>query len=54
MDEIHITSQRDSWKTRPDLVADLGTAFKWNIDACASRPNVYEQFYGPEDDGHFH
>jgi hypothetical protein len=38
----------------PDLIANLGTVSKWDLDACANRLNVCERFHGPEDDGHFH
>lgn len=51
MDRIHTSSNRSDWETPPTLVADLQTVFDFDLDVCASRPNVCEQFYSPEDDG---
>jgi phage N-6-adenine-methyltransferase len=51
MDEIHGSSKRGDWETPPDLVTDLKTVFAFDVDVCASRPNVCESFYGPEEDG---
>lgn len=51
MDHVHKSSKKGNWKTPKDLVKDLATVFKWNLDVCASEPNVCANFYSPEDDG---
>jgi len=51
MDSIHTSSNRSDWETPPELIADLETVFRFDWDVCASRPNVCDQFYSPEDDG---
>jgi len=51
MDKIHTSSKRSDYESPPDLVADLKTVFPFDLDVCASRPNVCERFYGPERDG---
>ena len=37
--------------TPMDLVDDLAQVFKWDLDVCASRPNVCERFYSIGRDG---
>lgn len=51
MDAVHGMSNSGEWETPPDLVADLGPAFGWSLDVCASRANVCENFYSPKDNG---
>lgn len=51
MDEIHTSSKRSDYETPPWLVADLRTIFDFDLDVCASRPNVCETFFSPDDDG---
>lgn len=48
---VHGMSENGNWETPPDLIQDLSTVFEWNVDVCASRPNVCETFYDPQDDG---
>jgi phage N-6-adenine-methyltransferase len=51
MDKVHGSSLTGDWETPPDLVADLAPLFPWNLDACASRPNVCKCFYSPPQNG---
>ena len=39
------------WDTPPKLVATMAPIFPWNLDVCASGPNVCQRFYSPGDDG---
>lgn len=50
MDAVHGMSNSGEWESPPDLVADLATVFDWDLDVCASRANVCDNFYSPEDD----
>jgi phage N-6-adenine-methyltransferase len=45
MDEVHSSSKRADWETPPDLIADLKTVFTFDLDVCASRPNVCENYF---------
>lgn len=47
---LHFSSKTDKWDTHPDLVDDLATVFDWDLDVCASRPNVCETYYDEADD----
>jgi phage N-6-adenine-methyltransferase len=51
MDEIHTSSKRSDWESPPALIADLETVFEFDLDVCASRPNVCSRFYSPQDNG---
>jgi len=51
MDRIHTSSERSDYESPPDLIADLKTVFPFNLDVCASRPNVCKRFYSPQDNG---
>lgn len=51
MDSIHRSSNRADYETPPDLIAKLKTVFAFDLDVCASRPNVCDTFYSPEQDG---
>jgi len=51
MDQVHFSSLRGDWETPSTLVYELAMVFKWDLDVCASRPNVCERFYSPDDDG---
>jgi len=51
MDRIHTSSNRSDYESPPDLIADLKTVFSFDLDVCASRPNVCEAFYTTEDNG---
>ena len=51
MDSIHTSSKRSDYESPPDLIADLKTVFPFDLDACASRPNVCEVFFSPDDNG---
>lgn len=41
---LMFSSETDKWDTPADLVADLATVFDWDLDVCASRPNVCKRF----------
>lgn len=51
MDKIHTSSQSGDWETPKSMVERLSHFFYWDLDVCASRPNVCENFFSPEDDG---
>jgi len=44
-------SMRGDWETPPDMVADLATVFPWDLDVCASAPNICENYYDKATDG---
>lgn len=48
--DLHFSSKNQKWETEPKMIADLATVFSWDLDVCASRPNVCENFYSEEDD----
>lgn len=39
------------WDTDPELIKDLSTVFKWDLDVCASRPNVCSMYFDEHDNG---
>lgn len=45
------SSATDQWDTPPELVAAMAPIFPWDLDVCASGPNVCQRFYSPADDG---
>jgi phage N-6-adenine-methyltransferase len=45
------TSEHGDWETPQDLIDDLKTVFTFDLDVCASRPNVCDNYYTKEDDG---
>ena len=46
------SSEKQDWETPPSLLEQLYPAFTFDIDVCASRPNVRaRRFFSPEDDG---
>lgn len=51
MDKVHTSSSRGDYETPKELIDNLSTVFPWDLDACASRPNVCDRFYSPEDNG---
>lgn len=51
MDRIHTSSQSGDWETPPELIADLKAVFPFDLDVCASRPNVCQRFYSPQENG---
>ena len=51
MDKVHGLSLTGNWETPPALIADLAPLFHWDLDACASRPNVCKCFYSPLQNG---
>ena len=49
--DLMFSSLTDQWDSPADLVADLGTVFPWDVDVCASRPNVCERYFDAVDNG---
>jgi len=45
------TSEKKDWRTPSALVKDLATVFKWNLDVCASEPNVCQRFFNSAQNG---
>ena len=45
------SSKSDKWDTPQELLDNLALSFDWDMDVCASRPNVCENYYAPQDDG---
>lgn len=48
--ELMFSSDTGEWDTDQTVVDDLATVFKWNLDICASRPNVCETYFSQEQD----
>lgn len=51
MNNVHFSSADRGWETPADLVSLLKPVFKFDLDVCATRPNVCERFISPEQDG---
>ena len=49
--ELMFSSKTGKYDTPADLIADLNTVFKWNLDVCASRPNVCDVYYNELENG---
>ncbi len=49
--DLMFSSKTDKWDTPTDLVADLATVFDWDLDVCASGPNVCSNYYSEADNG---
>lgn len=47
------SSATDKWDTPPELVAQMAPLFPWDVDVCASSPNVCETYFGEQPDGAF-
>lgn len=43
--EAAFSSETDQWETPARLIRELATAFPWDLDVCASRPNVCQKFF---------
>lgn len=48
--KLMFSSDTGEWDTDQAVVDDLATVFKWNLDICASRPNVCETYFSQEQD----
>lgn len=48
--KLMFSSDTGEWDTDQTVVDDLATVFKWNLDICASRPNVCETYFSQEQD----
>ena len=42
--DLMFSSKTGKWDTPQSLIDDLATVFDWDLDVCASRPNVCERF----------
>lgn len=45
------SSATDQWDTPPELVAGLRSVISFDVDVCASRPNVCSRFYSEAENG---
>jgi len=45
------SSATGQWDTPPSLIADLSSTFPWDLDVCASGPNVCTNYYDGADRG---
>ncbi|UYN89921.1 MAG: hypothetical protein KIT08_01460 [Anaerolineales bacterium] len=43
-----MSSLRSDWETPSSLVADLAPYFPWDLDVCATRPNVCANYYSAD------
>ena len=43
--DLMFSSDSGEWDTPQDLIDDLAQVFDWNLDVCASRPNVCSNYY---------
>ena len=48
--DLMFSSKTGKWDTPQDLIDDLATVFNWDLDVCASRPNVCDTFWTEGDD----
>lgn len=39
------SSSTGQWNTDPEVVTDLSTVFHWDLDVCASGPNICDIFF---------
>jgi phage N-6-adenine-methyltransferase len=51
MNDGMYSSLTGQWDTPSELVETLSESFAWDIDVCASGPNVCENFFDESDDG---
>ena len=51
---LHFSSATDKWNTPPDLVEDLATVFDFDLDVCASGPNVCDNYFDEQTNGLHH
>lgn len=47
--DLMFSSATDKWNTPKNLIDDLATVFKWDLDVCASSPNVCEVYFTEDD-----
>jgi phage N-6-adenine-methyltransferase len=48
--DVMFSSKNEKWETPASVISDLSTVFAWTLDVCASRPNVCERYFSPDDD----
>lgn len=48
---VMFSSETDQWDTPQELSDDLATVFDWDLDVCASRPNVCPNYLTEADNG---
>lgn len=49
--DLMFSSKSDKWDTPKYLVHDLSPHFSWDLDVCASGPNVCQNWYSEEENG---
>ena len=49
--DVMFSSKTDKHDTPQHVIDDLAKVFEWDIDVCASRPNVCEMFYAEANNG---
>ncbi len=49
--DLMFSSKTGKWDTPQSVIDDLATVFDWDLDVCASRANVCENYYTEGDDG---
>lgn len=50
MDKVHTMSTHGDWETPKRMVDRLAPFFYWDLDVCADRPNVCDNYFSREDD----
>lgn len=48
--DLMFSSDTGEWDTDQSVVNNLATEFKWDLDICASRPNVCETYFNEAQD----
>ena len=48
--DLMFSSKNSKWETDPELLEKLAPAFTWDIDVCAERNNVCDNFITPKMD----
>jgi len=48
--DLHFSSATGLWDTGKDLIAKLAPVFPWDLDVCASAPNVCANYYNEQTD----
>lgn len=48
---LMFSSETDRWNTPDDVIEKLGHYFTWDLDVCASGPNVCERYFDEDRNG---
>lgn len=49
--DLMFSSKTGKWDTPQKLIDDLSTVFTWDLDVCASRPNVCQTYFNEQQNG---